>query len=105
MTIVKFNGFCELFDKFLSLQKFGFVSVLASLVFMSHLRQLAHLFLANLALFDLGVMFMNCIALTGVVWGDSVMRDNPVLCEVSGIICMVACFGSLWTMMFVAINR
>ncbi|XP_063727274.1 melatonin receptor type 1B-A-like [Symsagittifera roscoffensis] len=83
----------------------GNLLVLASLVFMSHLRQLAHLFLANLALFDLGVMFMNCIALTGVVWGDSVMRDNPVLCEVSGIICMVACFGSLWTMMFVAINR
>ena len=51
-------------------------------MFMKHLRQLAHLFVANLALFDLGVMFMNSIALIGVIYGDRVMLENPILCEV-----------------------
>ncbi|XP_075248454.1 uncharacterized protein LOC142341411 [Convolutriloba macropyga] len=59
----------------------GNILVIVSLMFMKHLRQLAHLFVANLALFDLGVMFMNSIALIGVIYGDRVMLENPILCD------------------------
>jgi len=70
-----------------------------------HLRQIPHLFVINLAICDLGVMSMNVFAYTGIFYGDTILAHNKVLCEISGTICMLGCFGSLWTMMFVAINR
>ncbi|XP_075247468.1 melatonin receptor type 1C-like [Convolutriloba macropyga] len=83
----------------------GNILVIASIIFMKHLRQIPHIFVANLAMFDLGVMSMNSFALIGVFCGDTFLPSYPILCEMSGVICMLSCFGSLWTMMFVAINR
>ncbi|XP_075264359.1 melatonin receptor type 1B-like [Convolutriloba macropyga] len=80
-------------------------SVIASVCFVKHLRQIPHLFVINLAICDLGVMSMNVFAYLGIFYGDTILAQNKVLCEVSGTICMLGCFGSLWTMMFVAINR
>ncbi|XP_063728630.1 melatonin receptor type 1A-A-like [Symsagittifera roscoffensis] len=33
------------------------------------------------------------------------MNDNGVLCQVSGVVCIVSCYGSLWTMTFISVNR
>ena len=102
------NFFCSCTNKFPKLLETVtviFVSVIASIVFMKHLREIPHIFVANLALFDLGVMSMDVFALIGAIRGDTFLPEFPVLCEISGIICMLSCFGSLWTMMFVAVNR
>ncbi|XP_075249488.1 melatonin receptor type 1B-B-like [Convolutriloba macropyga] len=50
-------------------------------------------------------MAMNSFVLYGAIFGGSLLANNEVLCEISAIVCMISCFGSLWTMMFVAINR
>lgn len=83
----------------------GNILVIASVAFMRHLRQIPHIFVVNLAVFDLGVMGMNCFVLVGCFTGDTFWTSHPLLCEISGVMCMMSCFGSLWTMMFVAINR
>ncbi|XP_075254806.1 melatonin receptor type 1B-B-like [Convolutriloba macropyga] len=79
--------------------------VMASVIFTKHLRELHHVFIVVLAVFDLGVMTMNVFVLLGTIYGDTFLPNNPILCEVSGIICMVGCVGSIWAMMFIAINR
>ncbi|XP_075262579.1 melatonin receptor type 1C-like [Convolutriloba macropyga] len=83
----------------------GNILVIASIALVKHLRQVPHLFVVNLAISDLGVMMMNVFVLIGVFFGDTVLPRYPWLCELSGAFCMLSCFGSLWTMMFVAVNR
>ncbi|XP_075262843.1 melatonin receptor type 1C-like [Convolutriloba macropyga] len=50
-------------------------------------------------------MMRGCFMLLGSLYGDTPYRENPLLCEINGMICTLACCGSLWTMMFIAINR
>ncbi|XP_075243853.1 melatonin receptor type 1C-like [Convolutriloba macropyga] len=83
----------------------GNILVIASIAFVKNLRQVPHLFVVNLAIADLGGLVRNCFILTGVFYGDTVLPKNQALCELSGMVCILACFGSLWTMMFIAINR
>ena len=82
-----------------------FFSVIFSIALVRRLRELHHLFVANLALFDLGNMGMFCFMLYGAIFGGEFLATHRVICELSAILCMMSCFGSLWTMMFVAINR
>ena len=72
---------------------------------MKKLRQLHHVFFVNLALCDFGVMIMDVFVLLGAIYGREFYLERPMLCEINGFICMISCFGSLWTMMFIAINR
>ncbi|XP_063727463.1 leukotriene B4 receptor 1-like [Symsagittifera roscoffensis] len=83
----------------------GNLMVIFSIALVRHLRELHHLFVANLALFDLGNMGMFCFMLYGAIFGGEFLATHRVICELSAILCMMSCFGSLWTMMFVAINR
>ncbi|XP_063728650.1 melatonin receptor type 1B-B-like [Symsagittifera roscoffensis] len=83
----------------------GNLLVIASVAVVKNLRKLPHLFVINLAICDLGVMSMHVFVLIGAIYGDTFLKDRYVMCEVSGIVCMLSCFGSLWTMMFVAVNR
>ena len=48
-----------------------FVSVIASIALVKHLRQVPHLFVVNLAISDLGVLMMNVFVLIGVFFGDT----------------------------------
>ena len=80
-------------------------AVIISIIVMKHLRQLHHLLLINLAIFDLVTMSMGGFALLGVFYGDTLLPQNRLLCEISGVICMPSCFGGGWTMMLIAINR
>ncbi|XP_075254805.1 melatonin receptor type 1B-A-like [Convolutriloba macropyga] len=83
----------------------GNFMVIGSIIFVKPLKQLHHAFLILLATCDLGVMAMQCFQLLGTIFGDTFLPQHPVLCELSGMVCMTSCFGSLWTMMFIAINR
>ena len=79
--------------------------VIAVVVMFKHLREVPHLLVINLAVSDLGVMLMSGLELIGVFYGDTFLPKYPLLCEFSGVLCMSCCFASLWTMMFIAINR
>ena len=81
------------------------VSAICLILFVKELRQLHHVFFVNLALCDFGVMVMNVFALLGAINGENFYLERPMLCEISGFICMISCFGSLWTMMVIALNR
>ncbi|XP_075258788.1 melatonin receptor type 1B-like [Convolutriloba macropyga] len=83
----------------------GNLLVIASIVFMKHMRQLHHVFLANLAVFDLAVMVMFGYMLYGGLYGGEEFKENKEFCNFTAIICSMSCFGSLWSMMFVALNR
>ena len=80
-------------------------SAIALILFVKELRQLHHVFFINLAICDFGVMVMDVFVLLGATFGKGFYMDRPILCEISGFVCMMSCFGSLWTMMFIAINR
>ena len=82
-----------------------YVLAIGLIVFVKQLRQLHHVFFVNLALCDFGVMVMDVFVLLGAIYGRDFYLERPMLCEISGFICMMSCFGSLWTMMFIAINR
>ena len=81
------------------------ISAICLILFVKELRQLHHAFFVNLALCDFGVMVMDVFALLGAVNGKNFYLERPMLCEISGFICMMSCFGSLWTMMVIALNR
>ena len=81
------------------------ISAIGLILFVKRLRQRHHVFFANLALCDFGVMVMNVFALLGAINGKNFYMERPMLCEISGFICMISCFGSLWTMAVIALNR
>ncbi|XP_063722330.1 melatonin receptor type 1B-A-like [Symsagittifera roscoffensis] len=83
----------------------GNILIIAVVVMFKHLREVPHLLVINLAVSDLGVMLMSGLELIGVFYGDTFLPKYPLLCEFSGVLCMSCCFASLWTMMFIAINR
>ena len=101
--------FYMIFRKKLLIKQFfkniNLIAVIGSIIFVKPLKQLHHAFLILLATCDLGVMAMQCFQLLGTIFGDTFLPQHPVLCELSGMVCMTSCFGSLWTMMFIAINR
>ena len=79
--------------------------MIGSILFVKSLRQLHHVFIINLAMCDFGVMVMDIFVLIGAFYGEKPFADHPMLCEVCGFICLLSCFGSLWSMMFISINR
>ena len=81
------------------------ISAIGLILFVRELRQIHHVFFVNLALCDFGVMITDIFALLGAINGESFFLERPILCEISGFICMISCFGSLWTMMVIALNR
>ena len=83
----------------------SFFSAIALILFEKKLRQLHHVFFVNLALCDFGVMVIDVFVLLGAIYGKEFYIERPIMCEISGFVCMMSCFGSLWTMMFIALNR
>ena len=83
----------------------NFISVIGCVCFVKHLQKLPHLFVLNLACCDLGVMAINILSIIGMFRGKEFYDRFPAVCEISGTLCMVSCFGSLYTMMMISINR
>ncbi|XP_063715552.1 melatonin receptor type 1B-B-like [Symsagittifera roscoffensis] len=50
-------------------------------------------------------MVMFLYMLYGGVYGSDSFEKNDAFCEFTAIICSMSCFGSLWSMMCVAVNR
>ncbi|XP_063726772.1 melatonin receptor type 1C-like [Symsagittifera roscoffensis] len=83
----------------------GNILVIVSVLTTEKLRQLANIFAVNLAITDLGVMVLSFVVQIGIWRGQQFFEDHPMFCEVSGVLCNLSCYASLWTIMAIAINR
>ncbi|XP_075247852.1 melatonin receptor type 1B-B-like [Convolutriloba macropyga] len=83
----------------------GNILVIVSVLTTEKLRQLANIFAVNLAITDLGVMVLSFVVQIGIWYGEDFFHQHPNFCEVSGVLCNLSCYASLWTIMVIAINR
>ncbi|XP_063967503.1 melatonin receptor type 1B-B-like [Lytechinus pictus] len=84
----------------------GNALVIGAVLTHRRLRNLGNAFVVNLAVADLAVSaFINAFGITGVVTTGSFFDNKHVLCQIIGVICIMSCSCSLWSIASIGVNR